>query len=70
MESNCTSLPKLRRKIQTNKEVLCKGCIFLKGNDTCEIAPSVYLLDKRFDCSIYNPITTSVTNFIFIKEEK
>lgn len=70
MEKKSTSLPKLRRKIQTDKEVLCKGCIFLKENNTCEIAPSVYLLDKRFDCSIYNPVTDSVTNFIFVKEEK
>jgi len=68
MDKVSISLPKLRRKIQTNL-VLCEGCIFFEENNVCDI-PLSYGLDKRFDCAVYNSKTDQITNFIFIKEEK
>lgn len=69
MEKDCTSLPKLRRKIQiTHEKGVCEGCIFLKGRD-CKL-PSIFNLDARFNCTISDFTIGYTTNFIFVKEEK
>jgi len=72
MEKNCTSLLKLRKKIQTKgsqEEGLCVGCMFLNER-SCDLPASSFYDDKRFDCSVYNSMTGYVTYFIFVKEEK
>ncbi|MDV7395739.1 hypothetical protein RZS08_30395, partial [Arthrospira platensis SPKY1] len=71
MEKECTSLPKLRRKILTDlthEGGLCVGCIFFKGS-SCKLPPSLNR-DRRFDCGTYDFVTEHITYFIFIKEEK
>ena len=71
MEKTSTSLPKLRKKIQTEDSQeggLCVGCMFLNER-SCDLSASSFY-DNRFDCSVYNPLTGYVTYFIFIKEEK
>jgi hypothetical protein len=68
MESNCTSLPKLRKKIQLNKRQLCKGCYFLEEK-SCTIPPLLYK-DPRFMCSKFTSDYQYRFDYIFIKEEK
>ena len=70
MEKDCTSLPKLRRKILTDlthEEGLCVGCIFFKHG--CKLPPAL-CRDRRFNCATYDFVTDHLTYFIFVKEEK
>ena len=70
MEKTFTSLPKLRRKIQTNlthEKGLCVGCVFFKNG--CKLPHSLNG-DGRFYCTTYDFVAEHATYFIFIKEEE